>query len=940
MLRNILGLIVGVFMCGMPALLKAQSAGTVSGVVRDASTKETLPFATVVIQENQKGTTTDHNGRYLLTFPRQGKYTLVISYMGYDPATKEVEVLSKGNVSLNVSLVSSDHILQEIEITAQAQGQAAAINQQINSNTIVNVVSRDKIQDLPDQNAAEAVGRLPGVAVQRSGGEATKVAVRGLSPRFNSITVNGERLPGASDNDRSVDLSLISPDQLQGIEVFKALTPDRDADAVGGSVNFVTRNAESGFSGDLRLETGYNSQVGEFGQYRGNIGLDDRFFDDKLGILWTANFQRANRSSQFFNSAWDVGSEGVNGGDLETIIVDLNLGDIYETRDRYGSSFNIDYRFNDRHEVILNTGINFLDRDELRRRRRYRVENAYQEYDIRHRIINETLLSNTLRGTHQFGNLNLFWRGSYISSTASNPQHIRSRFRETGAFFGSFDQTDLNSIPPDARNNFGDAFLLSSEFEDIDAKETNTTFQFDLTYDLPSTGNFNGYLKAGGKIRDNRKEVDVSVLSSRPIGVGTDVDSVAKATGEFLVDDNDRILMANFLDPFELESFLNGSFVFEPWISNQASRDFAFRFRDYFLANPEFDLQDYFASETIYSTYAMTELHFKRKLMIMGGVRLEHTVTSYQGRSGIPRVRDGFEPSIDFQDTVGTNSYTEILPMVHLRYKVTDWFDIRVAATKSLSRPIYTNLVPFLKVVPFDNIVERGDPNLLHTSVWNYDLFLSFYNKYGLFTIGAFYKELENIDFLRRTISTDQATPSFIETRPENAPGISTVQGVEVDLQTNMNFMPGVLKGMLVSLNMAFISSETFYPTFNTFRNPDPPFDLVVEEGTRPGPVIGQPDFVANATLGYEKGGFSWRLSMQTQRRIFLAVGSAPPVDIFGEPFVRWDMSVSQKVTKKLRVTWNFNNISNMPEIGAVGNKISEERFFGWTTDLGLRYKF
>ena len=94
-------------------------------------------------------------------------------------------------LELNVKLHSLAIEGEEVVVSAQLQGQTAAINQQLNSNTIVNVVSSDKIQELPDANVAESLGRLPGVAIQRDAGEATKVVVRGLSPKFNSVTING-----------------------------------------------------------------------------------------------------------------------------------------------------------------------------------------------------------------------------------------------------------------------------------------------------------------------------------------------------------------------------------------------------------------------------------------------------------------------------------------------------------------------------------------------------------------------------------------------------------------------------------------------------------------------------------------------------------------------------------------------------------------------------
>ena len=87
--------------------------------------------------------------------------------------------------------------------------------------------------------------------------------------------------------------------------------------------------------------------------------------------------------------------------------------------------------------------------------------------------------------------------------------------------------------------------------------------------------------------------------------------------------------------------------------------------------------------------------------------------------------------------------------MVHFRVKLVDWFDLRLAYTKTLSRPDYYNLVPWRVVARSEGTVNQGNPSLLHTTAYNYDVFTSFYNKLGMFTVGLFYKEIENIDYIR-----------------------------------------------------------------------------------------------------------------------------------------------------------------------------------------------
>ncbi len=218
----------------IPVPASAQSRGIVKGRLTDAAGGEPLMFANVVLKGTSTGTVTDDDGNYLFPNLRPGSYTLLFSYLSYHDMEQEIEVVSGETLVINGILEMASIMGEEVVITGMMRGQTAAINQQITSNTIVNVVSKEKIRELPDANAAEAIARLPGISLQRDAGEGTKVVIRGLAPKFNSITMNGERIPSTDPVDRSVDLSMISPDMLEGMEVYKALRPDMDGDAIGG----------------------------------------------------------------------------------------------------------------------------------------------------------------------------------------------------------------------------------------------------------------------------------------------------------------------------------------------------------------------------------------------------------------------------------------------------------------------------------------------------------------------------------------------------------------------------------------------------------------------------------------------------------------------------------------------------------------------------------
>ncbi|MCU0411020.1 MAG: carboxypeptidase-like regulatory domain-containing protein, partial [Bacteroidetes bacterium] len=257
----------------------AFSQASIRGSVTDQTTNEPLVGAHVFVQGTAIGTATDREGKYVLTGVPAGSYQLKVSYIGY--VSKEISqtVESGSTLSLDITLMADVVQGEEVIVTAQARGQVAAINQQRTSNTIINVISEEKIQELPDANAAEAIGRLPGVSLIRSGGEANKVLLRGLSDKFSTITIDGIKVPPTDANERGVDLSTISQGTLAGVELFKALTPDKDADAIAGSINLVTKRApqERVLKADLKGD--YNHLMKALDQYDVQLKYGERFFD-------------------------------------------------------------------------------------------------------------------------------------------------------------------------------------------------------------------------------------------------------------------------------------------------------------------------------------------------------------------------------------------------------------------------------------------------------------------------------------------------------------------------------------------------------------------------------------------------------------------------------------------------------------------------------------
>ena len=308
--------------------------GTLRGVITDSLDKSPLVGANVFLVGTALGNSANLEGVYHIERIPAGQYTMRVSYIGYVTRTLALEVQNDRTLSFNVSLRPDILQGEEVVVTGQAFGQAAAINQQISANTVVNVVSEEKIRELPDANAAESVGRLPGVSSLRSGGEANKVILRGLEDKFTVITIDGVKIPATDATSRGVDLSTLSQSSLAGIELYKASTPDKDGDALAGSINLVTKKAPETRNVRTELKGDYNYLMESANQYDFSAHYGERFFNNVLGVQLSGNLEKRIRSNERINVDYHQAQRG--GADY--FIDDFILEFTDEIRKRNGVS--------------------------------------------------------------------------------------------------------------------------------------------------------------------------------------------------------------------------------------------------------------------------------------------------------------------------------------------------------------------------------------------------------------------------------------------------------------------------------------------------------------------------------------------------------------------------------------------------------------------------
>jgi TonB-dependent receptor len=302
------------------------------------------------------------------------------------------------------------------------------------------------------------------------------------------------------------------------------------------------------------------------------------------------------------------------------------------------------------------------------------------------------------------------------------------------------------------------------------------------------------------------------------------------------------------------------------------------------------------------------------------------------------------------QDTVGTLNYDDVLPMLHIRFNFTEWADLRLAVTRSITRPDYQNLVPRRKIDGDALEAYYGNPYIGRIRATNYDVALSFYDgQLGLFSLGGFYKIVRDIDYIKQGLIKfyDKTDPTKFTTfklfQPDNLPYDSRVYGFEGEIQTNLQFLPSPLDGILLNVNFSRIFSKTLLPYVDySQRDPMPPFRPIAKDTSRVIPMPGQSDRIANLTIGYEKGKFSARLSLIYQSNALAVIGETAEVDGYTVDYKRWDLTLQYKLPWRSAVSLSVNNLTNLPDRSYTSTMRypTEEKYFGYTVDLGIRFDF
>ncbi len=936
--------------------LHAASTGSIVGHVRDEVSGDPLPGANVVLAGTALGAATNLNGEFTISRVPPGTYDLRVTYIGYEPMEITVRVTSDEKVTQPINMKFKIIEGAEVTISAQREGQLAAINRQLTANSVMNVVSAERIQELPDQNVAESISRLPGISVTRNAGEASKVVIRGLEPKLSAIMVNGVRIPSTDDEDRSVDLSMISSDLLEAIEVYKSPTPDMDGEAIGGVVNLKIKKAPNHPVTRLKLDGGYNQLNSDYGNYKAVAEYSRRFFGQSLGIIAGFNIDKNNRGSEQFTGRYRaeqiLGEEGI-----KILPTSYIIENIEQERKKWGGNLTLDYRL-DQGRIWLTNFYTHRFSDPFSIQKRYDAGNGEMRYDLRSRETTIKGLSSSFNGELNVFGSNVDWGASRFRTETDNYFDATARLIEGNAFDTAIlDLEDTDTYAPAARNVLDKIYLRETSSRPNSTDQTDWTLQANIETPINFGKSIAGFLKFGAKYSavERGHASDEYFWPGYYNHEGIE-DAIANHPRELIFDENGRISALNFIgSDTKSMDIVNGDYNLFPIFNESSVKEWEKYHRNYYQLDYEQFADAYDLEETITAGYAMAKLNFGQVLTIIPGVRYEYSDNIYNAKWSNVRARSGTGILID---TTSTRKYDHWLPHLHMKVSPLSWFNVRLSAVKTLARPDYFWISPWTWRRDENASIRRGNPDLIETKAWNYDLAMSFYdNFFGLLTIGGFYKDMEDIFYEKQSLLYNRELIEELQI-PNGSVGWdmdsyensdeARVWGFEIDLQTNGEFVPGLpsfLKGLVLQANYARIWSETYFPTYTLetdfdFTTSPPTVLTTYTEFERKGQMPGQANHILNVALGYDVGSLSARISVLYQDAGLDELTNHPLNDTYNDDFFRWDTSVKYRLTDSIALRFNLVNITGQPDSafrGESSNPTSRD-YFDMTGSAGIDF--
>ncbi len=876
------------------ATVFSHADGTFEGRALDASNKNPINGIVISIEDLNREVLVNNKGAFRLPQLKAGTYELVVT-LGDQVIHKEQVTITDDQVTRSdIVINTSNDTMEEIVVIGQAAQMQRALDRQRHSDNMISAINADAIGQLPDLNAAEALQRIAGISIERDQGEGRFVRIRGISPDLNAVTVNGTQLPAPEAGRRAVALDVIPAGLISSMVVTKALTPDMDANAIGGSIEIESLSAldREGAFYSVSSAASYNSNTSETSPSISTSGGNTFDFDNghRLGLATAISYDNRKFGSDNIETGakWD-------GDKLE----ELEQRDYSLERERIGAALNLDYEFDLNNSIFLRTLYSEFSDDEQRLANVVEFSDAIAEgetsdaevkRELKDRKETQTILSTTLGGEHFIDDWIIEYAVGYSKAEENEPGGI------SGAVFEADDDiTNLSFNDGRQPNlNVGSDFLDASnfalteiEYEKALTEDTQTSYKFDITKDLYFNDN-PAMVKFGAKSieRTKKQEQDVTIFEDCNTNNLT-LDNFSSGNADYALGnfgpniEADRVRQAIDFSAGELDA------------EESATGDFEI-------------------SEDVQSAYVMGRVDFE-STRVVAGFRYEDTQQSFSGFQ--------FDASDDsISATNSKNDYNHLLPSLHIKHELADNTQARFAYTSAVVRPTFEQLSPGTKVDGDE--IERGNTLLKAMESENLDIGIEhFTGNAGVLSAFYFQKDIKHFPYETEIMDSGNEVTTYANGET------ATLAGLELAYSQKFSMLPSPFNGILIGVNAAVSESKA---------------NISLADTTREISLPNQSDVTGNFIVGYEKDKLMLRLAANYKSKYLLEVNDieSKEEDVYQASQTQLDFSTAYNAMDNLKVTFEISNITDEPYYTYQGDEALNAQYeeYGPTYRIGLTF--
>ncbi|HLZ85290.1 MAG TPA: TonB-dependent receptor [Caulobacteraceae bacterium] len=845
---------------------------------------------------------------------------------------------------------ATDSSVGEVVVTAPRQeDKARAV--QLTAPNLIAVQSAETIQKYPDFNAAEALGRMPGLSLSGDTGEGRFVQIRGIDANLDGATYGGVPLlntnPGGTASGgggRAVEYDTIPTGAIDGIIVTYTLLPDHEAEGLGGSIELTPRKATNVTKPflDATLGWGYEPLHDHTGPFEADVALGARFgFDDKGLVIQNGEEAPSPPRAGFISNptpfsfvltysrkddrrAVDDLEESYRGDPAADIVrqYDLRYYDYHRRRFSYGGE--LDFQPNDDHtyylradvagyteaqkkNFLLFTGISVAGVDPNDANGFIGTTNPAITLTDEEEVHRNTVVA--LGGEDHWGGVVLDYHGAYSRATFHVRRNLNAEFLGPTVPF-TYDPVSTPPYPifgaPGTNLNDAAMYALSNvnnnHTYDVDEEYSGAV---NLTVPLHLL-NDSDRIKVGGEVRLRDKstvELDDQIAAPPPLS------------------------LTGFSGP-AIAPYYNGHYTNGPVINRYAVRALLGTLDQGAVFNPTAYQQD---TENIYAGYAQYTTTVG-KWGLLAGVRVEDTEANYGAYESVTDAAGNTTQSF----VAHPASYLNAFPTVQIRYDFRPDLVARFTYSTGIGRPGFNQNTTAATVDQSQNTITRGNPNLRPTTGDNFDLSLEYYlPNAGIVQVALFDKEFSN--YIVPRILNGVNDPLFVNGLPGTITTFSNVssayaRGVTVAYHQKFTWLPHPLQGLGIEGNFTYVDSRILEYDAATSVTGQNEYGLL--PGTSP--------ITWNLAAFYEAYGINVRLSGEYISHSLFGLGGDKTLDTIQDSRFLLDLSSSYEINNTWTVYFNAKNLTNQPlryYEGYVNRPIQRE-FYDITLEGGVRAHF